>query len=90
VEVRVGGRIYTKRVSGSKLAFYDIRAEGVKVQVMCQAQEAKGDVSFEDQHEHLRRGDIVGIIGYPGRTAPQKRPEGELSIFAQEIILLTP
>ncbi|KAI4097756.1 MAG: hypothetical protein LQ344_000028 [Seirophora lacunosa] len=90
VEIRLGGRIYTKRASGTKLVFYDIRAEGVKVQVMCQAQEAAGEVPFEEQHEHLRRGDIIGIVGYPGRTAPRNRPEGELSIFAREIILLTP
>ncbi|KAL8781026.1 MAG: hypothetical protein Q9213_006203 [Squamulea squamosa] len=90
VEVRVGGRIYTKRASGTKLVFYDIRAEGVKIQVMCQAQEAAGSVPFEQQHEHLRRGDIIGIVGYPGRTAPRNRPEGELSIFAREVILLTP
>ncbi|KAI4284734.1 MAG: hypothetical protein L6R38_001190 [Xanthoria sp. 2 TBL-2021] len=90
VEIRVGGRIYTKRASGTKLVFYDIRAEGVKIQVMCQAQEATGGVPFEQQHEHLRRGDIIGIVGYPGRTAPRNRPDGELSIFAREIILLTP
>ena len=89
-EVRIAGRIYTKRASGAKLVFYDIRAEGVKVQVMCQAQEATGQVSFEDQHEPLRRGDIIGIVGYPGRTAPRNRPEGELSIFAREVVLLTP
>lgn len=57
---------------------------------MCQSQEAAGEVPFEAQHEHLRRGDIIGIIGYPGRTAPKNRPEGELSIFARQIILLTP
>ncbi|KAK2049886.1 lysyl-tRNA synthetase [Colletotrichum somersetense] len=93
--VRVGARIYNKRASGNKLFFYDIRAEGVKVQVMAQAQEVReGSPSFEDQHVHLRRGDIVGIIGYPGRTAPkskiEKGEEGELSIFATEFILLTP
>lgn len=55
--VRVGARIYNKRASGNKLFFYDIRAEGVKVQVMAQAQEvAEGSPSFEDQHVHLRRG----------------------------------
>jgi lysyl-tRNA synthetase class 2 len=75
--------------------FYDIRTKGVKVQVMCQLQEAKeGGVPFEAQHEHLRRGDIIGIVGYPGRTAPknkiEKGEEGELSIFATEIVLLTP
>lgn len=96
-EVRIGARIYTQRDSGAKLKFYDVRAEGVKIQVMCQAQEAKGDVAFEDQHKHLRRGDIIGIIGFPGRTNPKTRKEGvpdeehgELSIFATEVILLTP
>ncbi|EPE25267.1 Class II aaRS and biotin synthetase [Glarea lozoyensis ATCC 20868] len=95
VEIRVGGRIYNKRSAGNKLVFYDVRTEGVKVQIMCQSQEAKEDgVPFADQHEHLRRGDIIGIVGYPGRTAPknkiEKGEEGELSIFATEIILLTP
>lgn len=95
VEVRVGSRIYNKRASGGKLVFYDNRSEGVKVQVMCQAQEAKqGSPPFEQQHEHLRRGDIIGIVGYPGRTAPrnkiEKGEEGELSIFATEVILLIP
>jgi lysyl-tRNA synthetase class 2 len=90
VEVRIGGRIYTKRASGNKLMFYDIRAEGVKVQAMAQADKATGDIPFEKQHEHIRRGDIVGIIGYPGRTSPKNRADGELSIFVQQIILLTP
>lgn len=55
--IRVGARIYNKRASGNKLFFYDVRAEGVKVQVMAQAQEvAEGTPSFEDQHLHLRRG----------------------------------
>ncbi|KAF2837629.1 putative Lysyl-tRNA synthetase [Patellaria atrata CBS 101060] len=90
VEIRIGARIYTKRASGTKLRFYDVRAEGTRIQIMCQAQEATGDVPFEAQHEHLRRGDIIGVIGYPGRTNPQKGGEGELSIFAQQVILLTP
>src|SRR5271165_4705160 len=54
VEIRVGGRIYNKRALGGKLVFYDIRSEGVKVQVMCEAQEAReGSAPFEQQHEHL-------------------------------------
>lgn len=88
--VRIAGRIYTKRSSGAKMCFYDIRAEGVKVQVFCQAQNAAGDVPFEEQHEQLRRGDIVGIVGFPGRTAPKNRADGELSIFATEVTLLAP
>ncbi|KAJ6127110.1 lysyl-tRNA synthetase [Penicillium sp. IBT 18751x] len=90
IPVRIAGRIFTKRSSGGKLIFYDLRAEGVKVQVMCQAQNATGSVPFEEQHEHLRRGDIIGIVGFPGRTAPKNRPDGELSIFATEVVLLSP
>lgn len=90
MEVRIGARIYTKRSSGSNLRFYDVRAEGVRVQIMCQAQESTSEVPFIDQHEHLRRGDIIGIKGFPGRTSPKTRAEGELSIFAQEVILLSP
>lgn len=62
-EIRLAGRIFTKRASGSKLVFYDIRTGadsktlGSKMQVMCQAQYAKeGGVPFEKQHEHLARG----------------------------------
>jgi lysyl-tRNA synthetase class 2 len=68
-EIRIGARIHGKRSSGTKLFFYDVKSDGVKMQIMCQAQEAKGDVAFEDQHEHLRRGDIIGIVGFPGRCA---------------------
>ncbi|KAJ0426343.1 hypothetical protein BJY00DRAFT_271978 [Aspergillus carlsbadensis] len=88
--VRIAGRIFTKRSSGAKLIFYDIRAEGVKVQVVCQAQHATGEVSFDAQHEHLRRGDVIGIVGFPGRSNPKNRPDGELSIFATEVVLLAP
>jgi lysyl-tRNA synthetase class II len=33
VEVRVAGRIHAIRESGAKLIFYDVRGEGVKLQV---------------------------------------------------------
>ncbi|KAI9708601.1 MAG: lysyl-tRNA synthetase [Bogoriella megaspora] len=90
VEIRIGARIYTKRASGNNLIFYDVRAEGARIQIMCQSQESTSSVPFQEQHEHLRRGDIIGIKGYPGRTNPKNRDEGELSIFAQEVILLSP
>jgi len=44
-------------------------------------------------HKHIGRGDIVGIRGFPGRTNPKSKEgtgEGELSIFAEEIVLLSP
>ncbi|KAF2793298.1 lysyl-tRNA synthetase [Melanomma pulvis-pyrius CBS 109.77] len=89
-EIRVGVRIMTKRESGNALKFYVSKGEGVTVQIMCQLQEATGDISFEKQHENLQRGDWIGVVGYPGRTNPKKGGEGEVSIFAREVILLTP
>lgn len=79
-----------KRSAGTNLLFYVIRAQGVKIQIVAQSNNSTSDVPFEKQHEHLRKGDIIGVIGYPGRTAPRGRPTGELSIFAREVILLTP
>jgi lysyl-tRNA synthetase class 2 len=68
---------------------------GTQLQVVCQAQLVKeGGPAFEKQHEHIRRGDVIGIIGYAGRTNPKNRlaegKEGELSVFATEIVLLSP
>ncbi|KAI4937973.1 Protein kinase [Alternaria conjuncta] len=89
-EIRIGLRVMTQRSASNALHFYVCKAEGVNIQVMCQLQEAKADVPFEKQHENIQRGDIIGVIGYPGRTSPKKGGEGELSIFAREVILLTP
>ncbi|KAI1122312.1 hypothetical protein F5Y10DRAFT_77386 [Nemania abortiva] len=88
VEIRVGLRIMAQRTYGA-LRFYDCKAEGVSVQVMCEAKEATG-LPFAEQHDHLRRGDWIGVVGFPGRTKPKSRDVGELSIFAREVVLLTP
>ncbi|CAK7902048.1 lysine--tRNA ligase, mitochondrial [[Candida] anglica] len=91
VEVKVTGRIMRKRESGSKLKFYSLKGEGVELQIMAQAQDVKEGVEvYEKMHEYLRRGDIIGITGYPGRTNPAKGGEGEVSVFATSIQLLTP
>ncbi|KAF1939876.1 lysyl-tRNA synthetase [Clathrospora elynae] len=89
-EIRIGLRVMAQRSASSALHFYVCKAEGVTVQVMCQLQESKADVPFEKQHENIQRGDIIGVVGFPGRTSPKKGGEGELSIFAREVILLTP
>lgn len=90
VEVCLSGRIMGKRESGSKLKFYVLKGDGEKVQVMAQAQDAPSVEEYEAMHEYLRRGDIIGIIGYPGRTSPAKGGEGEVSVFASKVQLLTP
>lgn len=87
-KVTIAGRIMVKRESGSKLKFYSLQSNGINLQVMAQAQDADGD--FAEMHDLLRRGDIIGVEGYPGRTNPQKGGEGELSVFATKVTLLTP
>lgn len=88
--ITVAGRVHNKRESGTKLRFYDIHAEGVQTQIMCQIQDCKEGEDFVAMHELIKRGDIVGIRGYPGRTSPKGREGGELSVFCSEIILLSP
>ncbi|KAI9320097.1 lysyl-tRNA synthetase [Dichotomocladium elegans] len=84
VVISVAGRIHNKRASGAKLRFYDLHGEGDKIQIMASAQDHEGD-DYNKTHDLLRRGDIVGVIGNPGKT---KR--GELSIFPKKIQLLSP
>lgn len=84
--VSLTGRIYTKRSSGSKLFFYDLHAEGARVQIMAQAQHsALSAEEFTALHNSIHRGDIVGVRGFPGKSK-----KGELSIFPKEFIRLTP
>jgi len=85
-EVRCSGRIHAIRESGAKLIFYDLRGEGVKLQVMATANAYKsGEEGFATDTAKLRRGDIVGVVGNPGRTK-----KGELSIIPTSIVLLAP
>ena len=59
------GRVHAKRLSGAKLIFYDLRGEGVKIQVMADARASEQD--FLAVHNKIRRGDIIGIKGKPGK-----------------------
>jgi len=75
------------------LRFYDCKSEGVAVQIFCELKNAVGSPdghAFAAHHNLFKRGDIIGVVGYPGRTKPRGRPEGELSVFAKDVVLLTP
>ncbi|KAG0043266.1 lysyl-tRNA synthetase, partial [Gryganskiella cystojenkinii] len=85
--VTVAGRLHNMRTMG-KLRFYDLHADGVKIQITAQAQDSERD--FNEVHDNLRRGDIVGVKGVAGRTQPKKGGDGELSIFPRDITLLAP
>ncbi|KAJ4709295.1 Lysine--tRNA ligase [Melia azedarach] len=85
VSVSLAGRIMSKRASSSKLFFYDLHGCGAKVQVMADASKSGMDeVEFSKFHASVKRGDIVGVTGFPGKT---KR--GELSIFPKSFVVLS-
>jgi len=83
--VSVAGRVMSKRGQG-KLMFYDLHAEGLKIQVMSDvASYEGGEEAFHAIHSLIKRGDIIGVTGSPGKS---KR--GELSIFPTQMTLLAP
>ncbi|GJN24150.1 hypothetical protein PR202_gb11872 [Eleusine coracana subsp. coracana] len=82
----LAGRIMNKRTSSSKLFFYDLYGGGVKVQVMADARTSElEEAEFSRYHSGVKRGDIVGICGYPGKSN-----RGELSVFPQRFVVLSP
>uniref|UniRef100_A0A4W5PYT5 Lysine--tRNA ligase n=1 Tax=Hucho hucho TaxID=62062 RepID=A0A4W5PYT5_9TELE len=83
--LNVSGRVHAKRESGAKLIFYDLRGEGVKLQVMATNRNYKSEEEFVRINNKLRRGDIIGVRGNPGKTK-----KGELSIIPIEMTLLSP
>lgn len=85
VTVSVAGRIHAKRESGAKLIFYDLRGEGVKIQAMANARFYSSEEEFRNINDRIRRGDILGLVGHPGKTK-----KGELSLIPTQINLLTP
>jgi len=81
--VTIGGRVKNKRAQGASLIFYDLFADGARIQIMCQAQHHQvGD--FKESHSNINRGDIMGVRGFIGKSK-----KGELSVFPHEVKLLT-
>lgn len=86
VEVRLAGRVERKAASGPKLAFLELRSLGSKLQIMADARNFAGGVeAFQAALNAVKRGDIVGVVGFPGKSK-----KGELSVFASEVRVLTP
>ncbi|XP_037050056.1 lysine--tRNA ligase isoform X2 [Bradysia coprophila] len=85
VKLSIAGRIHAIRESSAKLIFYDLRGEGVKLQVMANAKMYESEEKFLADTSKIRRGDIIGINGCPGKTK-----KGELSIIPTSIKLLAP
>ncbi|XP_043275690.1 lysine--tRNA ligase isoform X2 [Venturia canescens] len=81
----IAGRVHAIRESGAKLIFYDLRGEGVKIQVMANARSYESEDQFFADTAKIRRGDIIGVFGKPGKTR-----KGEFSIMPSSIKLLSP
>lgn len=57
----------SKRASGGKLMFYDLHGDGMKIQVFAQLDYTSLTLEeFAKVHGSIKRGDIVGINGFPG------------------------
>jgi len=80
----LAGRVYNKRAAGGSLYFYDLQAQGGKIQVLADKRSAASDSDWE-MHNHIKRGDIIGVTGVAGRSN-----SGELSIYPTNTQLLTP
>jgi lysyl-tRNA synthetase class 2 len=80
--VSLAGRVMSIRAAGAKLIFIDLMGDETKVQIMASASTYKGD--FDSIHSNIRRGDIIGVEGIPGRSKT-----GELSIRPNTIIQLS-
>lgn len=80
--ISVAGRVHAIRESGAKLIFYDVRGEGVKLQVMANVRGYSSEEAFYADTAKIRRGDIVGVVGVPGKTK-----KGELSVMPKEVCI---
>ena len=88
-EVHVAGRILTMRFHG-KLTFYTVYSHNTELQVFLDPSQYQGS-NLSHLTSTLRRGDIIGIQGYPTRTAPRNTQlPGEISIVPKEMTLLSP
>lgn len=80
--VSVAGRIKAKRSQGGMI-FWDMVADGEKVQVIAFKNRVQQDMEFLSSM--IKRGDLIGVTGHPARSKP-----GEPSIIVLTITILAP
>lgn len=66
--VSTAGRVINIRKSGKGLIFYDLIGDGEQLQALCKADAHQGTLNFNETHRLIKRGDIVGFKGNPGRS----------------------
>jgi len=85
--VQVAGRVHSIRKSGSSLIFYDLVGDDAKIQILVNRINNKGKNIFDETHDPIGRGDFIGVIRHPWKIK-SKNKEGELSVFATDVIHL--
>ena len=87
IECALAGRVTAVRISSKKLFFYKINNRDHELQVMVSLKYYNSAAEFDmpQLSKIIRKGDIIGITGWPTRTKT-----GELSILAKNIVLLSP
>lgn len=96
--VALAGRVVAIRHASKNLVFLDLQSDGTTVQVLSEVKhfEGRGEEAatgdkeavkkeFRALHESLRRGDIIGVKGFPGKSG-----KGELSIIPRQLEVLAP
>eukprot|EP01095_Lingulamoeba_sp_RSL-Kostka_P012994 TRINITY_DN525_c0_g4_i1.p1 TRINITY_DN525_c0_g4~~TRINITY_DN525_c0_g4_i1.p1 ORF type:complete len:616 (+),score=221.59 TRINITY_DN525_c0_g4_i1:51-1898(+) len=83
---RISGRIMTQTKLSKKLHFFFMQQQGKRIQLMLNIGFYEGsNEEFFKMIAMLKRGDVVGVVGFPLRTKTN-----ELSIGVKNIQLLTP
>ncbi|KAI9596863.1 lysyl-tRNA synthetase-like protein [Syncephalis fuscata] len=83
--IRVTGRVVSVREASSKLFFFDIVHNNEQLQIVASLRNftskttsnEENILKFRQENRRIHRGDIIEIIGFPGKT-----DKGELSVFA--------
>ncbi|KAI8050522.1 hypothetical protein BDF22DRAFT_695396 [Syncephalis plumigaleata] len=93
--VRVTGRVMSTREASGKLFFYDIVHNGHRLQIVTSLRNTASEIAenneektklFRQTNKRIHRGDIIEIVGFPGKT-----DKGELSVFTTSLpTLLAP
>jgi len=85
------GRVVEIRKSSKKLCFYQVQANGIKLQLIASKNfydeeiDEKGIFIYDIDTTIIKRGDVIGFYGYPHRSR-----SGELSVMVNKITLLAP
>ncbi|XP_050367342.1 lysine--tRNA ligase-like [Argentina anserina] len=82
----LAGMAMRQRSSGTGCFFYDLCGNGARVQIYASARNSEMVRSeFLMFHSNVKRGDIVNVTGFPGKTMV-----GQISIFARSFVVLAP